>query len=547
MNRKAFLISLFLFASFVFTSCMQVVEYITKPIVSFEDGGIVVNESDYFAGGKKTSDWLFIMYMDADNSLFTDIKKDFNEVEQGLSIIRNSSAYASVRVVVLWDGVQYKDSRIFELGPDSNDNYLPGSLTYNIQNLKSFRNFNSKYIDMSEFNNKEVNMAQGETLTKFLEWVNQHYEVNKGRILHVADHGSGPGLNTRAMCQDSTNKTMSMSSLEFSDALKNAGCGNNKLDAILFDICLGASFEDAYMYNNYAKYMIASPNSTPGAGFNYISAMQCFKNTSDIEQISIDIGKSFKEEYKDYSYKDGSNNDLKWYDLVAKSSKNTYVYYTKQSVDDINKNGYSSADIRKKKINDLNVEGDKINWYLGNNDSYTTKPIVPTITVIKLSAINDCATAINKLAETIMLQSEDKQLMYIPYLLNHFDEKYDYSIYYVGNINWLFDVGYFAHKMTAFTELKNDSDKVKENLKNAIVYSWRPGYINNKDVDFYEYLGLLNICGIPICGGMAEGSKTLGIPSWYRNEGYFGASSNGWGNLLESWFGKGSLKIVRLN
>lgn len=300
--KKLFLIPVFSVV-FFFSSCIQsesIINYIVGG--SFEDSGTIVNESQYFAGGKKTSDWLLVMYMDADvEKISSLIRLDFNEVEQGLAAISNSSDYDSVRVVVLWDGTQLNDTRIFELGPDSAANYLAGSKTYNIQNLGNFTDSQGTAVNMSKFNSKEVDMSQGETLTTFLKWVDCHYTSTKGKILHIADHGSGPGKNTRSMCSDLTSKTAPMASSEFSSALYNAGYGhmkNNKYSALLLDVCLGSSFEDAYQFRNSAEYMIASPNLTPGAGFDYVGVLKSFKSGVDLKTLSKNIGKSFAKAYE---------------------------------------------------------------------------------------------------------------------------------------------------------------------------------------------------------------------------------------------------------
>ena len=272
MKRFFFIPVLFIF--FLFTGCIQIVETVVNSLSSedFTYRCKKVSEKEYFkndANNKKICDWLLVMYMDADNSLEASIRNDFNEVEKGLAAIRNengsaASGYASVRVVVLWDGALLaQDSKILEVGPDTTD-YYAGSETYCITN-----------VDFITASYNEVDMSQGSTLTSFLKFVDGHYSASKGKILHVADHGSGPGKNERAMFEDKTNKGVSMSSSEFSMALENAGYGydKSKFSALLLDVCLGASVEDSYQFKNYAEYMIASPNTTPGAGFYYVDVI----------------------------------------------------------------------------------------------------------------------------------------------------------------------------------------------------------------------------------------------------------------------------------
>lgn len=296
MKRFFFIPVLFIF--FLFTGCIQIVETVVNSLSSedFTYRCKKVSEKEYFkndANNKKICDWLLVMYMDADNSLEASIRNDFNEVEKGLAAIRNengsaASGYASVRVVVLWDGALLaQDSKILEVGPDTTD-YYAGSETYCITN-----------VDFITASYNEVDMSQGSTLTSFLKFVDGHYSASKGKILHVADHGSGPGKNERAMFEDKTNKGVSMSSSEFSMALENAGYGydKSKFSALLLDVCLGASVEDSYQFKNYAEYMIASPNTTPGAGFYYVDVMKCFETELDSKAVAERIGKSFAQYY----------------------------------------------------------------------------------------------------------------------------------------------------------------------------------------------------------------------------------------------------------
>ncbi|MCQ2240598.1 clostripain-related cysteine peptidase [Treponema sp.] len=481
-----------LFCGLFFFSCVQTVETVVKQLTvnTFEDSGTKVTESEYFKNGKKTSDWLLIMYMDADDiKLESSIRNDFNEVEYGLSLIRNADGSAktgfdSVRVVVLWDGLQVNDSRVFELGADEL-NPLPGSNTVNISNVTNY---------FTELNSKEVNMSNKDTLTHFISWVDAHYTSEKGKILHVADHGSGPGNFTRAMCLDSSSGTAWMSSSEFSNALFNAGYGymKNKFSALLLDVCLGASIEDAYEFRNSAEYMIASPNSTPGPGFYYVDVMQCFKSGLSVQELSVEIGKTFAVNYR-----------------------NTYTGTT-----------------------------------------------VPTISVIDLSKVSDCAVEIDSLASMLknkVIKDKNNKSYYIyPQFLKPISS----NVYYEGSVNYLYDLGYFAFKVQNYDlddlkeldypdvisvresleDIKEQAAAVSESLEKAIVYSWRKGIfsygLTSPNTSFGYNDEDKSGCGITICGGFSNDTK--GIPSWYKTDLQFGAKSdelNGcWAELMETWF-----------
>lgn len=496
---KRFFLCIFLFLSLFFSSCVHVVQKVITVDNNFENSGTLISETEYFKGHKKESDWLFIMYMNGDNDLQYSVREDFNETETGLSFIRKSNEiakddYSFVRVIVLWDGLQKKDSRVFELGSDSK-NYLPGKNSYNIQEVN--------FIEKAD---NEVNMALHSTLTDFLKWVDEHYESNN-KILHVAGHGSGPGVSARAMCNDVTSKFIAMASSEFSTALENAEYGNTKrFNALLLDVCFGANFEDSYEFRSYADYMIASPNFSPGEGFNYESLMKCFTKNITTENLCVSMGKSFYSFYKDYSFiKDYT--ELKWYEISKKVAKNDFV----------------------------NVDGEKINWYVGYNGNI----LIPTISVIKLSEIENCADKIDELAASI----NDSSDLYKRNLFNHIDDNYKLSLYYAGSVQWLFDIGYFAdqvQKSQSSTDvIKTKASNAKSAISDAIVYSWRAGWYNNENVNFYDYNDF-DFCGITIGGGIISGKKTLGIPSWYRTSIDFGKRECGWATMMEQWFGVGT-------
>lgn len=477
--KKLYLFTFFVFSLFL-SGCVYHDEKVVNVISSFEDSGNKVSESSYFKGQKKDCDWLVLMYMDGDNSLEYSLREDFNEVEQGLSLIRNGdgsakSEYYSVRVVVLWDGRQKNDSRIFELGADIESSYA-GANTVNIQNVEFIKNAGN-----------EVNMSSGSTLTDFIKWADNHYSAGKGRILHVADHGSGPGPNTRAMCEDTTAKTSAISSKEVASALISAGAGNNKFSALLFDICLGSSIEDAFEFRNLADYMIASPNTTSGSGFDYVGVMSCFnKENGSNEKIAVAIGKSFEDYYKG----------------------KTIV------------------------------------------DSYTGETIVSTVTVTNLSAVEDCADKIDTLADSI-LSFDNGNNYFKPYLLyNGGKNTMCYKgvvnwLFDIGDFARL-----LAADSKCSEKVKAAATEVKSALSGAIVYSWRWQSEKSGGND-YSSLYTDNdagFCGLAICGSLANayiydlsGIKTdYRIPSWYTTDIAFGSRHNGesgWAKLISTWFG----------
>lgn len=507
-----------------------------------------VSESVYFKDGKKNSDWLIVSYCDADNSLDYPVQgypcfEDLNEAEYGLSGIRNSDGttrdgFDSVRFVVLWDGValsslaggstDHSRSRVFELGQDA------VSLTSLGQNTVEITG-----IDFIDACNGELDMSDYKTLSKFLVWAERHYSATK-IILQVANHGGGPGGDslylakdsrgnvTASICNDETSaiKNATMSSREFATALKDAGYGNGKkLEMLIFDLCLGAGFEDAYEFRNLARYMVASPNSTPAKGMPYHLLLPLFsKNIS-----TVSLGKGIVNKYRDF-----------YAGAIWPSIASSLSYFT---------SGLSERD-----------RAEYYSWF-------GFSPAIPTLTFMDLSKASDCADKIDALA----LQIKNKANLYRPYLFRestpgiNFYCPIDRMLFYDGNMSWLFDIGYFAYVVSQrdqnATQDVYAAREVMTALSGMIIHSYRDSLFcggipqpassvftsdSGRKVlcdSLYSYLGL-DCLGISICGGSKvrfgiSGYTSGGIPSHYLTQLEFGKRSNGWADMLKdsSWFG----------
>ena len=471
-----------IFLSFLLSGCIEGVEYITKPYGNFENGGTKVTESKYFKDGKKTSDWLFIHYMAADNSLdyalygfplFTDL----NEIESGMFTIRNDDGSsktncASVNYVVLFDGAMginnHSATHIYDIGPD-NDSTVLGKNTIDITDVS--------FLEKSGY---EANMTDCRTLTNFLNWVNNHYEADCV-VFVLGSHGGGPGgastyLNasrsTRIICPDDTNANGKfMSSEEFAHAFKDAGYGlSNKLDLMVLDICLGASFEDAFELKDISNYSIVSPNSTPGTGHNYSLLLELLNNKKNNITTAKDLGIGICNNFFNSYHKLSSMNGI---------------------------------------------------------------PFYPTITMLDLSKVDSCGNHINGLAGMI----KDNANSYAAYLRPSTEA----GCYYVGSYNYLFDAGDFAIKICDKTSEQHIKSKINVDLLPAlnemIVFSWRR--LNDKvDINQNNAYGNTDSShGLTLCGAGVNGSK---IKSWYKSDLAFGKQSDGWADMIMNWFGTDS-------
>lgn len=515
----------------------------------------------------KESDYLVIMYMDGDNNLNDPIFMDMNEVEYGLSQIRNTdgtpkSEYVSVNVVALWDGwsgdgtdnpqIGKKGTYIYELGTDygCDTTWTTSSgcvLSSKTKDLTSHASW---------IKNNEVNMGDKQTLINFLNWVNERYKAGKV-ILQFANHGGGPryaptyaktedgytvkldNAGRRALCWDDNsysviNGESFLKTKDVSDALSQAGYGkNNQLDMILMDVCLGASIEDAYQFKDYAKYMVASPNNVGGMGMDYSKFIQSFKRTATIESIGKQLINDFKDSYK--------FTELEWMKIQ----------------------------------NDLSTDGIFPNL---NYVQFYSMAGVSTLSMIDLSKIDALEDSITSLA-TFLLSNKDKTVSGLYYDENgevvleetenpvpYLDLLRDYvrdsgitgnSLYYMGSYSWLFDIGYmmdnFIYISSAqikdeqnnivsnpyeWTELKPYCESVKGALEDTIIDAWRDSPV---DKNLYNDVLQGTHYGLTISGETIaiDGNNFVPgtCPDFYESDLAFGAASV-WTDLLVEWFGE---------
>ncbi len=127
------------------------------------------------------------------------------------------------------------------------------------------------------------NMADSKTLTSFMSFCKQNYSADKYALIFW-DHGggavSGFGLDQNASKSDT---------LTIDEIKKSVDAFGSRLEFVGFDACLMANMETAYALKDGANYLIASEETEPGTGWNYVKIFNTL--SSDSSQIGSTTGK----------------------------------------------------------------------------------------------------------------------------------------------------------------------------------------------------------------------------------------------------------------
>ncbi len=119
------------------------------------------------------------------------------------------------------------------------------------------------YTETGRFSLEEsvplASMAAPETLTDFIKWGAEKYPAKKYGLV-LWDHGGG---SKTGLFIDELFANDIMYLNELGDALDSSGV---ILDTLLFDACLMANIDTAYVVRNSARWMVASEEMVPGLG-----------------------------------------------------------------------------------------------------------------------------------------------------------------------------------------------------------------------------------------------------------------------------------------
>lgn len=230
------------------------------------------------------SDWLFVLYMDADNNLNDSLWADVANEQLALTYRDGDETFPNVKIVMLWDGQDaagaeadgntriHPRSEIYELGP-ADQATIDKVLSKDNPDLSwLMSNFSKRLTDEADWLEKEPDMGDVNTLKNFLSWVNERYSA-KYKVLLLSDHGAGTDIEMisggvaqppRSLCTDDSHtdaqgRSKLLTAIDVKNAIAKSGL---KPNIIYMDCCLQGNVETAYILRGSADYLVTSANTS---------------------------------------------------------------------------------------------------------------------------------------------------------------------------------------------------------------------------------------------------------------------------------------------
>lgn len=220
---------------------------------------------------------LIMVYLDCDNNLESYGLDDLNEMEsvnlQGtgikiITLVDRISGYSNI------EG-DWTNTRLYEI------NYDTGGYNSTIVSTRL------SGMGLTDTGNEELNMGNPATLSNFIDFCKTNY-IADNYVLVLWNHGGGWRSKeiavapiTKAVCWDDTNGGDCLYISEVKSAVSSKG-----LSLIGFDACLMGMVEVAYELRNCAQTMVASEETEPGDGWDYIALLNQYK-ASDLSMNAL--------------------------------------------------------------------------------------------------------------------------------------------------------------------------------------------------------------------------------------------------------------------
>ena len=234
-------------------------------------------------------EWLFMVYLDADNNLESAGIDDMNEME-------NAGSTDDVAIVVQMDRAErdyYDDT--------TNGNWTDAKRIYVTQDADQAI-INSPIIE----DLGEVNMGDPAVLTSFIEWSIANYPAKRYALV-LWNHGSGwrlregdDGEAVKSICvDDESGDELTMTELRSALNAANLSTGET-LDIVGFDACLMQMVEVAYQVMGSADrplvdITVGSEETEPGDGWDYSATLTAL--VADPTMTPAELGTQIVNDY----------------------------------------------------------------------------------------------------------------------------------------------------------------------------------------------------------------------------------------------------------
>lgn len=495
--------------------------YSVKVSTLYNSDESTIKSESYTVNTKLPIPVLFLMYMDGDNNLNDDIFFDLNEAEYGLA--KAGTDADKVKIITLFDGgprqgdgyenaFGFTETKLLELGPQNGEIYSTqqGQLYITPEGQLLSNNTIDRSSEADWLSTGEVDMSDKQTLLNFLTWATERYDADS-IILQFSNHGGGPRsympkevilpngekiklhdtYGRRSMCWDDTTGGseyfLKTSDLSYVFDELGFGTSKSKIKMIIEDVCLGGSIEEAYEIKNYADYLLASPNTIPGFGMDYVNLVNtlCAKaTTSGLYDTNAELfAKSVITKYK----ADYAESNSFWCDMVKQ-----YLGLNVSSLQEF----YNKCEEMYGSENASSA----FNYYL-----YTLSTLadVSTLSLIKLSNLDTVVSTLNNAVQEFLVYADTNCTNYFydadsGRIVNQASETTvpiklkdvfvsevllpGDAIYYQGTYSWLHDLGYVLDVMNTIanneglTNLKSKSSLARTALTLVIKQAWRDGW-----------------------------------------------------------------------
>ena len=470
------------------------------------------HNTDTAADTREKSGWLILWYADGDSNITDEVYKCLQEACNGLKTVTNDdgtpkTGYASVKVVVLWDGSSvdseitgnYPGSYLWELQPSENMILSTDFGKTNTIYKKDVSNTASWIVNSS--GEQEVTMSSKQTLINFLTWANARYTGTHTAVI-LSDHGAAVHTDltaARSMFTDNTagDQYQMIETTDYGTVLKQCGFDkDNKLELFFLHACLEGTLETMYEVKDCARYCAASANVSEGSCFRLDKMIESLTTDSDGKTVGSalvsDYAASINENYSADNFKN------------LASDINTY---------------YGNPTIGGVSITNDNVS------YLCDCGEAAGGQFFLTGICVDLSKIDSVCASFNSLSSAINALSVDEE--------KDIAEKYLRTTSPLGNTLMydatyleMFDAGYFAYQMQKYGKVNNKTAvaaaaaDVETALSSCIITSWRDGYRTAGNQGLYYY---------------DDGTSVYGTDPFNNN--WFGLTIGGGRSCYQYWYG----------